>query len=63
MSRARPEVSFPAADRGSHQRPRPKALEVTFDRMVMPRSRSRSLELSRNAPDCWSSRSTSVVLP
>ena len=41
-------------------------------RMVMPRSRSRSLEsmarsatfwLSRKAPDCFSSRSTRVVLP
>src|SRR5262249_8695654 len=46
--------------------------EVTLARMVMPRSRSRSLEssarsatrwFSRNAPDCCSSRSTSVVLP
>ena len=47
-------------------------IEVTLDRMVMPRSRSRSLEsmarsatrwFSRNEPDCCSSRSTSVVLP
>src|SRR5439155_24749849 len=47
-------------------------IEVTLDRMVMPRSRSRSLEsmarsatrwLSRKEPACCSSRSTSVVLP
>src|SRR5258705_4288211 len=47
-------------------------IEVTLARMVMPRSRSRSLEssarsatrwLSRTAPDCCSSRSTRVVLP
>ncbi len=46
--------------------------EVALARMVMPRSRSRSLEsitrsatrwLSRKAPDCCSSRSTRVVLP
>ena len=46
--------------------------EVALARMVMPRSRSRSLEsitrsatrwFSRKAPDCCSSRSTSVVLP
>ena len=46
--------------------------DVTFDRIVMPRSRSRSFEsiarsatrwFSRKAPDCCSSRSTSVVLP
>ena len=46
--------------------------EVTLARMVMPRSRSRSLEsmarsatrwFSRNEPDCCSSRSTRVVLP
>ncbi len=46
--------------------------EVALARMVMPRSRSRSLEsitrsatrwFSRNAPDCCSRRSTSVVLP
>ena len=46
--------------------------EVALARMVMPRSRSRSPVsmtrsatrwFSRNAPDCWSSRSTSVVLP
>ncbi len=46
--------------------------EVALARMVMPRSRSRSFEsitrsatrwLSRNAPDCCKSRSTSVVLP
>ncbi len=45
---------------------------VALARMVMPRSRSRSLEsrarstvawLSRKAPDCLSSASTSVVLP
>src|SRR5947209_1373753 len=47
-------------------------IEVTLARMVIPRSRSRSLEssarstrrwLSRTAPDCCSSRSTKVVLP
>src|SRR5919108_4478829 len=47
-------------------------IEVTLARIVMPRSRSRSLEssarstmrwLSRTAPDCCSSRSTNVVLP
>src|SRR5438477_10059176 len=47
-------------------------IEVTLDRMVMPRSRSRSLEsmarsatrwLSRKEPACCRSRSTSVVLP
>src|SRR5439155_704842 len=47
-------------------------MEVTLDRMVMPRSRSRSLEsiarsatrwLSRKEPACCRSRSTSVVLP
>ena len=47
-------------------------IEVTLARMVMPRSRSRSLEsiarsatrwFSRKAPDCCSSRSTRVVLP
>ena len=46
--------------------------DVALARMVMPRSRSRSFEsmtrsatrwLSRNAPDCCRSRSTSVVLP
>ena len=46
--------------------------EVALARMVMPRSRSRSLEsitrsatrwFSRKAPDCCSRRSTSVVLP
>src|SRR6516225_12315875 len=46
--------------------------EVAFAKIVMPRSRSRSLEssarsitrwFSRNEPDCWSSRSTRVVLP
>ena len=46
--------------------------EVAFARMVMPRSRSRSLEsiirsdvasFSRNEPDCFSRQSTSVVLP
>ncbi len=46
--------------------------EVTLARMVMPRSRSRSLEsmarsatrwFSRKAPDCCSSRSSRVVLP
>ena len=46
--------------------------EVALARMVMPRSRSRSFEsitrsatrwFSRNAPDCCSRRSTSVVLP
>ena len=46
--------------------------EVTLARMVMPRSRSRSFEsmarsatrwLSRNAPDCFRSTSTRVVLP
>src|SRR5208282_157738 len=46
--------------------------EVALARIVMPRSRSRSLEsstrsttrwFSRNEPDCCSSRSTSVVLP
>ena len=46
--------------------------EVALARMVMPRSRSRSLEssarsttrwFSRNEPDCCRSRSTSVVLP
>ena len=45
---------------------------VHFDRMVMPRSRSRSFEsIARSAttspvrkvPACWSSPSTSVVLP
>src|SRR6185295_2053020 len=47
-------------------------IEVALARMVMPRSRSRSLEssarsatrwFSRKAPDCCSSRSTRVVLP
>src|SRR6202451_318649 len=46
--------------------------EVALARMVMPRSRSRSLEssarsaprwFSRNEPDCCSRRSTRVVLP
>src|SRR5271170_6948000 len=46
--------------------------DVALARMVMPRSRSRSFEsmtrsatrwLSRKAPDCCRSRSTSVVLP
>src|SRR6204780_4645832 len=46
--------------------------EVALARMVMPRSRSRSLEssarsatrwFSRNEPDCCSKRSTRVVLP
>ena len=46
--------------------------EVTLARMVMPRSRSMSLEsmarsatrsFSRNWPDCFSRQSTSVVLP
>ena len=46
--------------------------EVALARMVMPRSRSRSPVsitrsatrwFSRKAPDCWSNRSTSVVLP
>ena len=46
--------------------------EAALARMVMPRSRSRSLEsiarsatfwFSRNVPDCCSRRSTSVVLP
>src|SRR5271170_2200310 len=46
--------------------------DVALARIVMPRSRSRSFEsmtrsatrwLSRNAPDCCRSRSTSVVLP
>ena len=49
-----------------------QSTEVHLARMVMPRSRSRSLEsmarsatcwLSRNVPDCFSRRSTSVVLP
>src|SRR5215211_5031235 len=49
-----------------------QSIEVTLARMVMPRSRSRSLEsiarsatrwFSRKAPDCCSSRSTRVVLP
>src|SRR6266404_2433060 len=47
-------------------------IDVALAKMVMPRSRSRSLEssarsarrwLSRTAPDCCSRRSTSVVLP
>src|SRR4029450_13450703 len=47
-------------------------IEVTLARMVIPRSRSRSLESSARstrrwlplrAPDCCSSRSTKVVLP
>ncbi len=46
--------------------------EAALARMVMPRSRSRSLEsmarsvtfwFSRNVPDCWRSLSTRVVLP
>src|ERR1700730_7805443 len=46
--------------------------EVALARMVMPRSRSKSLEsrarsatrwFSRNEPDCCSRRSTRVVLP
>src|SRR4029078_8894860 len=46
--------------------------EAAFDKIVMPRSRSRSFEsitrsatrwLSRKAPDCCRRRSTSVVLP
>ena len=50
----------------------PHTTEVALARMVMPRSRSRSLVsitrsatrwLSRNAPDCCRSRSTRVVLP
>ena len=47
-------------------------MEVHLARMVMPRSRSRSLLsiawastfwFSRKAPDCFKSASTSVVLP
>src|SRR5271165_5799015 len=50
----------------------PHTTEVALARMVMPRSRSRSFEsitrsatrwLSRKAPDCCRSLSTSVVLP
>ena len=49
-----------------------QAMEVALAMMVMPRSFSRSLLsitrsatrwFSRKAPDCWRSRSTSVVLP
>src|SRR5438034_1148966 len=47
-------------------------MAVCFARMVMPRSRSWSIEsmtrsttswFSRHTPDCWSMASTSVVLP
>ena len=66
-----PKSAWPGVSTMLMRAPR-HSTEVHLARMVMPRSRSRSLEsiarsatawLSRNAPDWRSSASTSVVLP